>query len=55
MSIRQWGPETRDPRGVEDRGELAAHWQFADGSHFTLAFKKRYGQTPTERVRSARP
>ncbi|RSM82001.1 DNA-binding protein [Kibdelosporangium aridum] len=35
--------------------ELAAHWQFADSSHFTRAFKKRYGQTPTEYARSIRP
>jgi hypothetical protein len=42
-------------RGVEDRGELVAHWQFADGSHFTRAIKKRYGQTSTEYVRGARP
>ncbi|WP_051744851.1 helix-turn-helix domain-containing protein [Streptomyces yerevanensis] len=32
--------------------ELAAHWQFADSSHFIRAFKKRYGQTPTEYARS---
>ncbi|MBD3006612.1 helix-turn-helix domain-containing protein [Streptomyces sp. 5-10] len=32
--------------------ELAAHWRFADTSHFTRAFKKRYGQTPTEYARS---
>ncbi|GHH60711.1 AraC-like DNA-binding protein [Streptomyces umbrinus] len=35
--------------------ELAAHWQFADSSHFIRAFKKRYGQTPTEYARSTRP
>ncbi|ARP73727.1 DNA-binding protein [Streptomyces pluripotens] len=34
--------------------ELAAHWQFADRSHFIRAFKKRYGQTPTEYARSTR-
>ncbi|MET0496626.1 MAG: helix-turn-helix domain-containing protein [Actinoplanes sp.] len=28
--------------------EIAAHWQFADGSHFSRAFKQRYGLTPTE-------
>ncbi|MFJ3205613.1 helix-turn-helix domain-containing protein [Streptomyces sp. NPDC086989] len=32
--------------------ELAAHWQFADSSHFTRAFKKHFGQTPTEYARS---
>ncbi|MFF4233775.1 helix-turn-helix domain-containing protein [Streptomyces sp. NPDC001820] len=26
--------------------ELAAHWQFADSSHFIRAFKTQYGQTP---------
>lgn len=35
--------------------ELAAYWQFADGSHFTRAFKKRYGRTPAEYARSTRP
>jgi len=35
--------------------ELAAYWQFTDGSHFTRAFKKHYGQTPTEYARSTRP
>ncbi|MFI6937252.1 helix-turn-helix domain-containing protein [Streptomyces sp. NPDC050287] len=35
--------------------ELAAHWQFADSSHFIRAFKKRYGQTPTEYARSTQP
>jgi AraC-like DNA-binding protein len=40
------------PSGRLSISELAAHWQFADGSHFTRAFKKHYGQTPTEYVRS---
>ncbi|AKL70381.1 helix-turn-helix DNA binding protein [Streptomyces sp. Mg1] len=40
------------PSGRLSISELAAHWQFADGSHFTRAFKKRYGQTPTEYARS---
>lgn len=33
--------------------ELAAYWHFADSSHFIRAFKKSYGQTPTEYARSA--
>jgi AraC family transcriptional activator of tynA and feaB len=28
--------------------ELASHWQFADSSHFTRAFKQHYGWTSTE-------
>jgi AraC-like DNA-binding protein len=35
--------------------ELAAHWQFADSSHFTRAFKQRFGRTPTDYARSTRP
>ncbi|MEV4596455.1 helix-turn-helix transcriptional regulator [Amycolatopsis sp. NPDC049253] len=33
--------------------EAAARWQFSDSSHLIRAFKSRYGQTPTEFVRSA--
>ncbi|WP_234314300.1 MULTISPECIES: helix-turn-helix transcriptional regulator [unclassified Streptomyces] len=40
------------PSGRLSISELAAHWQFADSSHFTRAFKKHFGQTPTEYVRS---
>lgn len=32
--------------------EVAAHWCFADASHFTRAFKSQYGQTPTEFARA---
>ncbi|MEK2492804.1 helix-turn-helix domain-containing protein [Kitasatospora purpeofusca] len=42
-----------EPSGRLSMTEIAAHWQFADGSHFTRAFKKRYGRTPTEYARSA--
>ncbi|MFJ3906294.1 helix-turn-helix domain-containing protein [Streptomyces sp. NPDC090025] len=40
------------PAGRLSVSELAAHWQFADSSHFTRAFKKQFGQTPTEYARS---
>jgi AraC family transcriptional regulator, positive regulator of tynA and feaB len=40
------------PSGRLSIGEIAAHWQFADGSHLSRAFKKRYGWTPTEYARS---
>ncbi|MFJ5306690.1 helix-turn-helix domain-containing protein [Streptomyces sp. NPDC088350] len=39
------------PRGRPNVSELAAYWHFADSSHFTRAFKKRYGQTPTAYAR----
>ncbi|WP_234357125.1 helix-turn-helix domain-containing protein [Streptomyces sp. NBRC 110028] len=42
------------PHGGLKVSEIAAHWHFADSSHFIRAFKKRYGQTPTEYARSAR-
>ena len=41
------------PSGRVSVTELAARWQFADGSHFTRAFKKRYGRTPTDYARSS--
>jgi AraC family transcriptional regulator, positive regulator of tynA and feaB len=40
------------PAGHLSVTELAAHWQFADSSHFIRAFKKHYGQTPTEYARA---
>jgi AraC-like DNA-binding protein len=33
--------------------ELAARWQFADSSHLTRAFKRRFGVTPSEYARGA--
>ncbi|MDP9793267.1 AraC-like DNA-binding protein [Catenuloplanes nepalensis] len=33
--------------------EAAARWQFADGSHFTRAFKRRYGHTPEDARRAS--
>src|SRR5919106_1553698 len=42
------------PAGPPSVTELAAHWQFADSSHFIRAFKKKYGQTPGEVARSGR-
>jgi AraC family transcriptional regulator, positive regulator of tynA and feaB len=41
------------PSGRLSVTELAAHWQFADSSHFTRTFKKHYGCTPTEYARSS--
>jgi len=43
------------PAGRLSVSELAAHWQFADSSHFIRAFKKHYGLTPTEYARSTVP
>ncbi|MEU9186461.1 helix-turn-helix domain-containing protein [Streptomyces sp. NPDC048484] len=40
--------------GRPNISELAAHWRFADSSHFIRVFKKQYGQTPTQFVRSIR-
>ncbi|WP_063749752.1 helix-turn-helix domain-containing protein [Streptomyces xylophagus] len=40
------------PYGRLSVSELAAHWQFADSSHFIRAFKKRYGLTPAAYARS---
>ncbi|WP_328959060.1 helix-turn-helix domain-containing protein [Kitasatospora purpeofusca] len=40
------------PSGRLSISELAAHWQFADSSHFTRAFKKHFGRTPTDYARS---
>ncbi|MFF0156945.1 helix-turn-helix domain-containing protein [Streptomyces sp. NPDC005263] len=44
--------ELASPGGRPSVSELAAHWRFADSSHFIRAFKKQYGQTPTQFVRS---
>lgn len=43
------------PYGRMSVSEIAAYWQFADGSHFTRAFKSHYGRTPTEYARAADP
>ena len=40
------------PAGGLNVSDLAAHWQFADSSHFIRAFKKHYGRTPTDYARS---
>lgn len=34
--------------------EIAARWQFADGSHLARAFRNRYGQTPTDYAATVR-
>jgi AraC-like DNA-binding protein len=40
------------PSGRLSVSELAAHWQFADSSHFSRTFKKEYGRTPTDYARA---
>jgi AraC-like DNA-binding protein len=35
--------------------EIAAHWQFADSSHFIRMFRRYYGQTPAEFAREHSP
>ncbi|MBL7256016.1 helix-turn-helix transcriptional regulator [Paractinoplanes lichenicola] len=37
--------------GRRSVSEVAAHWQFTDGSHLTRLFKRRYGMTPSEYIR----
>lgn len=43
------------PSGRPSISELAAHWQFADSSHFIRAFKEQYGRTPTDYVGTTGP
>ncbi len=40
------------PRGRLSVSELAAHWQFADSSHFIRAFEQQYGRTPAQYARA---
>lgn len=49
--LEQARAELRSPAGRPSVAELAAHWQFADSSHFIRAFKRQYGHTPTEFAR----
>ncbi|MEU1801378.1 helix-turn-helix domain-containing protein [Streptomyces sp. NPDC019937] len=44
--------ELATPVGRPSISDIAAHWHFADSSHFIRTFKKQYGQTPTEYARS---
>jgi AraC-like DNA-binding protein len=46
--------ELAAPRRRPCVAEVAARWQFADGSHFIRAFKNQYGQTPAEFARATR-
>jgi AraC-like DNA-binding protein len=43
--------ELTGPANRPSISELAARWRFADSSHFVRAFKRQYGQTPTEYAR----
>jgi AraC-like DNA-binding protein len=40
--------------GRPEVSEVAARWRFADGSHFTRAFRKQYGQTPSQFARASK-
>lgn len=51
--LEQARAELLTPAGRPSVAELAAHWQFADSSHFIRAFKIQYGHTPTEFARAA--
>jgi AraC-like DNA-binding protein len=42
------------PGAARGIAELAAHWRFADSSHFIRAFKQEYGETPTQYARLRR-
>ncbi|SEH03839.1 AraC-type DNA-binding protein [Nonomuraea solani] len=53
--LEQAGLALTAPSGRPSVSELAAHWQFADSSHFIRAFKRQYGQTPAAYARSTRP
>jgi len=39
------------PSGRPSVSEIAARWQFADQSHFSRAFRKQYGETPSQFAR----
>jgi AraC family transcriptional activator of tynA and feaB len=40
--------------GPPDISLVAARWRFADSSHFARAFKKQYGQTPSQFARASK-
>lgn len=46
--LEQASLELLSPVGRPSISELAAHWHFADSSHFIRAFKSQYGRTPAE-------
>lgn len=50
--LEQASLELLKPVGRPSISELAAHWQFADSSHFIRAFKSQYGRTPVEFART---
>ncbi len=51
--LQQARAELTSPHGRPSLSEIAAHWQFADSSHFIRAFKKQYGQTPAQFAQSS--
>ncbi|MFE5156933.1 helix-turn-helix transcriptional regulator [Streptomyces sp. NPDC056697] len=53
--LEQARMELAAPRHRPGVSEVAARYQFADGSHFIRAFKAQYGQTPAEFARASSP
>ncbi|MFE5586225.1 helix-turn-helix domain-containing protein [Kitasatospora sp. NPDC056531] len=51
--LEQARSQLAEPTGQSSVSEIAAHWHFADSSHFIRAFKRQYGQTPGEFAREA--
>jgi AraC family transcriptional activator of tynA and feaB len=51
--LQQARADLASPHGHASISEVAAHWQFADSSHFIRAFKKHYGETPAQFARSS--
>lgn len=54
-AVRRALLEEHPPGSRPSVAELAARWQFADGSHLARAFRRRFGVTPVEYRQGAAP